>query len=84
VRDTGLGIAEEAFPLIFEEFRQVDSGMTRSYGGAGLGLAIARKLAEQMGGSISVVSAPRAGSTFTLHLPVATVRRRHGEAKAGE
>jgi PAS domain S-box-containing protein len=71
VRDTGLGIAEEAFPLIFEGFRQVDSGMTRPYGGAGLGLAIAQRLAEQMGGYISVVSAPRAGSTFTLHLPAA-------------
>ena len=84
VRDTGLGIAEEAFPLIFEEFRQVDSGMTRSYGGAGLGLALARKLAEQMGGSISVVSAPQAGSTFTLHLPMATGGRRHGKTEAGE
>jgi signal transduction histidine kinase len=72
VRDTGLGIAEEALPLIFEEFRQVDSGTTRPYGGAGLGLAIARKLAERMGGSLSVVSAPQAGSTFTLHLPTAT------------
>jgi PAS domain S-box-containing protein len=72
VRDTGLGIAEEAIPLIFEEFRQVDSGTTRPYGGAGLGLAIARKLAELMGGSLSVVSTPQVGSTFTLRLPAAT------------
>jgi signal transduction histidine kinase len=72
VRDTGLGIAEEAIPLIFEEFRQVDSGTTRPYGGAGLGLAIARKLAELMAGSLSVVSTPQVGSTFTLRLPAAT------------
>jgi PAS domain S-box-containing protein len=71
VRDTGIGIAEETLPLIFEAFRQVDSSMTRLHGGAGLGLAIAHKLAERMGGSISVVSAPEVGSTFTLHLPVA-------------
>jgi signal transduction histidine kinase len=75
VHDTGIGIAEEATPLIFEEFRQVDSGMTRPYGGAGLGLAIARKLVEQMGGSISVVSVPEVGSTFTLHLPAAKAEK---------
>jgi signal transduction histidine kinase len=72
VRDTGIGMTEDAMQYVFEAFRQLDSGTSRPYGGAGLGLAIARGLAEQMGGSISVASAPEAGSTFTLHLPVAT------------
>jgi two-component system, sensor histidine kinase len=70
VSDTGVGISADAVPHIFDEFRQGDSYMTRRYGGAGLGLAIARKLAEQMGGSIRVSSEPNVGSTFTLHLPL--------------
>jgi signal transduction histidine kinase len=68
VSDSGIGIAPEALTHIFEEFRQVDSRTTRRYGGAGLGLAISRRLAEEMGGSISVESVPGVGSTFTLHL----------------
>ena len=70
VRDTGIGISPEALPFIFEEFRQVDGNLTRRYGGAGLGLAIARKLAEQMGGHITVGSELGVGSTFTLWLPI--------------
>ena len=69
VSDTGIGIPAAALPHIFEEFRQVEGGMTRRHEGAGLGLAIAKLLAEQMGGRIQVESFPGAGSCFTLHLP---------------
>ena len=71
VTDTGIGITPEAIPLIFEEFRQVDGNLSRRYGGAGLGLAIAHKLAEQMGGAITVISQHGSSSTFTLRIPVA-------------
>lgn len=69
VRDSGIGIAPENLGLIFEAFKQVDSSTTRRHDGAGLGLAIARRLARRMGGDITVTSAPGAGSTFALHLP---------------
>ncbi|MFT4037792.1 MAG: PAS domain S-box protein [Thermomicrobiales bacterium] len=71
VADTGIGIAAEDVGTIFEEFRQVDTRLSRRHGGAGLGLAIARRLAQQMGGEIAVVSELGAGSTFTLRLPMA-------------
>lgn len=75
VHDTGIGIAEEAIPTIFEAFRQVDSTFTRRYGGAGLGLAIAQRLALHMGARISVSSAEGQGSTFTLEIPRAPAIR---------
>jgi signal transduction histidine kinase len=71
ITDTGIGIAPEALDYIFDPFRQADSGTLRRHEGAGLGLALARRLVEQMGGRLRVVSEPDAGSTFTLHLPAA-------------
>ena len=67
VADTGIGIPEEHLPHVFERFYRVDEA--RSAGGAGLGLAIARQIAEQHGGTIDAVSAAGRGSTFTLRLP---------------
>jgi PAS domain S-box-containing protein len=71
VQDTGIGIAPEALPHIFEEFRQVESTLARRHGGAGLGLAIAQKLAALMGYQIRVESDVGVGSTFSLHLDAA-------------
>ncbi|MDA1349201.1 MAG: ATP-binding protein [Chloroflexi bacterium] len=65
VRDTGEGISEEHVPRIFDRFYRVDQARSRSDGGAGLGLAISRWIAEAHGGSIRVESAPGEGSTLT-------------------
>ncbi|MCA9518391.1 MAG: hypothetical protein KC635_25830, partial [Myxococcales bacterium] len=78
VEDTGIGIARENLEVIFERFRQVDGSMSRRYGGAGLGLAIARELARNMAGEITVASEPGTGSTFTF-----TCSLRIGTAAAG-
>ncbi|MEI6155550.1 MAG: ATP-binding protein, partial [Deltaproteobacteria bacterium] len=70
IEDTGIGIAEDDLPYIFDEFRQVDGTSSRRHEGTGLGLAIARKAARMLGGDIAVASTPGTGSTFTLTLPV--------------
>jgi signal transduction histidine kinase len=67
VSDTGIGISEEQLPLIFERFYRADP--SRSAGGAGLGLSIARQIAEAHGGQLRAESTPGKGSTFTLLLP---------------
>ncbi|MCX7868637.1 MAG: ATP-binding protein, partial [Terrimicrobiaceae bacterium] len=68
VRDTGPGIPADKTSLIFDPFAQADASMSRRYGGIGLGLAIARRLAELMGGRIEVRSEPGQGAEFSLHL----------------
>ena len=70
IDDTGVGIAPEDLEHLFDGFFQADTGRTRRYGGAGLGLAICRELTHLMGGTVEAVSEPGAGSTFIVRLPL--------------
>jgi signal transduction histidine kinase/GAF domain-containing protein/ActR/RegA family two-component response regulator len=73
VRDTGIGIAEDKIPLLFQKFSQVDPSTTRRFGGSGLGLAICQELAGLMGGKVSVESEPGVGSCFSVSLDLPRV-----------
>jgi signal transduction histidine kinase len=69
VHDTGPGIAPEHLETIFEPFRQIEPSITRTTGGAGLGLTVARRYAQLLGGDVGVVSTPGEGSLFRVTLP---------------
>jgi len=69
VSDTGRGIALEHQPRVFERFYRVDRGRSRDSGGTGLGLALVRHVVERSGGTVSLLSSPGEGSTFTLEIP---------------
>jgi signal transduction histidine kinase len=75
VSDTGIGIAAADQAKVFDDFRQADNSPTREYGGAGLGLAICRRLANMLNGELTLVSELGKGSTFTLVLPRRPRRR---------
>ncbi len=78
VKDTGIGIPEDRLAAVFEPFTQVDSSISRRFGGTGLGLTICRKLVAQMGGRIQVQSRLGVGSAFHVWLPL------HATASAGQ
>ncbi len=70
VWDTGVGIAPDHFQKLFKPFSQIDGGLSRKFGGSGLGLALVLRMAELHGGGVSVVSEPGKGSSFALRLPI--------------
>ena len=70
VADTAIGIAQQDIARLFQPFTQLESGFTRRFGGTGLGLFVSRRLADLLGGEISVKSVPGTGSTFTLRVPM--------------
>ncbi|MGY2172813.1 ATP-binding protein [Pseudomonas gingeri] len=80
VRDSGIGISAERLELMFNAFQQADSSISRRYGGTGLGLPIARTLAERMGGTLHARSEEGQGSVFTLEIPLALYRQVEPEA----
>jgi two-component system, sensor histidine kinase len=73
VRDTGIGMDEVTQQQVFKAFVQGDTGIRRQYGGTGIGLTISQRLTELLGGTISLQSKPRKGTTFTVHLPAAII-----------
>lgn len=73
VQDTGIGISADDIPRLFTPFTQIDSGLSRSYAGTGLGLSLVHRMTDLHGGSVAVESTPGTGSTFTVRLPMGGV-----------
>ena len=84
VADTGAGISAEHLPHIWDRFYRVDKARSRAGGGTGLGLAIVKFIAEAHSGSVSVVSNPEQGTTFTVMLPLSPVDRAQAESNSTE
>ncbi len=78
IKDTGIGISEDQFEVIFHEFRQISEGYNRSYEGTGLGLTLAKKMAEMLEGKITVESELGLGSIFSLWLPLSEISETEG------
>jgi len=83
VEDTGIGISEDMYNLIFERFRQIDNSATRKYGGTGLGLALSKGYVELLGGTIGLTSEQGKGSVFGFTIPYKPVRKSETEDIAG-
>jgi PAS domain S-box-containing protein len=77
ISDKGIGISEENIGKLFNPFTQIDSSSTRSYGGMGLGLCLAKKHAELHGGSLNVISELNKGSTFSFTIPIETEKSKY-------
>ena len=75
VWDTGIGISREDLPKLFQSFVQIDSRLSRTYAGTGLGLALVRRMAEMHGGGVTVTSEPGKGSRFSVTLPLKETAR---------
>ncbi len=84
IRDTGIGIDPEHLDRLFEPWAQARSSTAREYGGAGLGLSIARQLAERMGGSIEATSKPGTGSAFRFRMPIESKKSAHRAAVSAQ
>jgi signal transduction histidine kinase/ActR/RegA family two-component response regulator len=80
VADTGIGLAPEQIPLLFDKFSQADASTTRRFGGTGLGLSICQGMADLMGGTIGVTSRLGHGATFTFRLPAPEAAPEHSPA----
>lgn len=85
VRDTGIGISEEVKASLFKPFRQADDSITRRFGGTGLGLALSRRIADALGGSLELVQSQLGeGSTFQFVLPIGNVEYQELKPKLRE
>ncbi|MBT6116061.1 MAG: response regulator [Porticoccaceae bacterium] len=83
IKDSGIGIPQQAQASIFKPYNQADSSIARRYGGSGLGLAICKAIVEQQNGRIDLLSAPGQGSTFTLQLPFTKTSQQFLESSTG-
>jgi CheY-like chemotaxis protein len=83
VRDSGIGISPDLLESMFDAFQQADNSISRRYGGTGLGLPIARNLAERMGGSLSAQSSEGLGSVFNLQIPLQLIQQEEPQPQPG-
>jgi signal transduction histidine kinase len=83
VRDTGVGLSDDEQARLFQKFSQVDESATRKVGGAGLGLAVTRRLARLMGGDVTIESEPGKGATFSLTIRADPTREASRASRQG-